>query len=220
MKIYKETFEFLQELAENNNKPWFDANKQRYITANSQMQDWLIDLFARIKDIDTLEITDPKRSMTRIYRDLRFSKDKTPYSPRMSAMLYRSKQELKCNFYVHIEPNNSFIGGGLYMPTSAQLKLIRDDIDYSAAGLKEVIAKKSFKDAFGTMTGEKLLRVPKGYAPDHKEAELLKMKQYLVMKNFKDDEISQENFTDKVLKIYKEALPLFFYLDRALDFKE
>lgn len=218
--IPAETLQFLRDLAVNNNKPWFDSNKHRYIEANTQLQGWLSELFSRLKEIDTLEITDPKKCMTRIYRDLRFSKDKTPYSPRLSAMLYRSKQELKCNFYIHFEPDNCFIGGGLYMPTSAQLKLVRDDIDYSAEGLKAVLEKKSFKKAFGTMSGDMLVKVPKGYAPNHPEAELLRMKQYLVMHKFSDADVCKQNFMDTVIEIYKEAIPWFFYIDRALDFKE
>ncbi|MEI7595614.1 MAG: DUF2461 domain-containing protein [Bacteroidota bacterium] len=220
MNINPETLVFLKELKQNNNKPWFESNKDSYLSAKINTQLWFADLLTAINEFDTLEIKDPKKCMPRIYRDLRFSKDKTPYSPRLSAMIYRSKQEQKCNFYLHIEPSNSFLGGGLYVPTSSQLKLIRDDIDYDASDIKKVLNSAAFKNNYGELSGDRLIKIPKGFNPNHPEAELLKLKQYLVMHHFTDEEVCSSPFMENVIKIYKQALPLFFFFDRALSFKE
>ena len=219
--ISNQILDFLSDLKQNNNKPWFELNKKKYISANQSMQHWFADLLSMINSFDILEITDSKKCMPRIYRDLRFSKDKTPYNPRLSLMVYRSKAQKKCNFYLHIEPGGgSFLGGGLYMPTSNQLKLIRDDIDYNADGIKKVLTSELFIKSFNELQGDKLIRMPKGYDPSHPDIELLKLKQYLVIKHFTDEEVCLPNFKDEVIKHYKVALNLFFFFDRALNFKE
>lgn len=218
--IQFDTLQFLREVKENNNRLWFEPNKPRYLAAQANIKAWLVDLLAQLKLKDNSILTDAPRGVGRIYRDVRFSKNKEPYRAFLGAMVFRGPADTLCEFYIHFEPGNIFAGGGLYMPTSQQLKLVREDIAYSTAELKKITSKLSFINCFGKVEGERLQRPPKGFAVDHPDLEWLKLKQYLIMRNFSDATALSDDFMEEVVKTFVEARPLFDLIDRALMFKE
>lgn len=220
-QIPKSTFTFLKDLKNNNHKIWFDANKEKYLAAKENLIEWTAELLEKISKLETLLPSDPKKHINRIYRDVRFSKDKTPYNIHLAVSIMRSADmNSKCGVYLHLQPGGSFFAGGVYMPSSEQLKLIRDGIDYDAKPLRKILASKSFKENFGELQGETLVRPPKDFPADHPEIELLKMKQFLISRRYSDKEVLSESFQNEIVKIYKESLKLFAYFDQALGFVE
>lgn len=218
--IYPDTLQFLREVKENNNREWFAPQKHRYVAARENIGKWLGELIAMMKQSDDRILTNPPRGVGRIYRDIRFSPDKTPYRTYLGAMVFRAPEDRNCEFYIHFEPGNIFAGGGIYMPDSAQLKLIRDDMAYSTKELEKIVKKPDFKKYFGEVSGEKLQRAPKGFSPEHPAIEWLRFKQFLVLRSFNDRQVLQKNFQEEVYKTFQAARPLFDHIDRALNFKE
>ncbi len=210
---------FFTELKDNNNKPWFEANKDRYQLIKDEFTLFMAEFLERIKTFDKIPELDPKKTIFRIYRDVRFAKDKTPYKTHIAAVIDRGKDwHSKCGFYIHIEPGNSFVGGGAWEPTKESLKAIRQEIDYNPEPLLELLSSKAFTNTYGNISGDKLKLMPKDYPTDHKHAELLKHKQFLFSKKFTDLEIVDKHFIDKLVDCYKVALPFFNYFD--VVFKE
>lgn len=218
--IAPDTLQFLREVKDNNNREWFSTQKNRYTAARDNIGKWLSELIALMKQSDDRILTNPPRGVGRIYRDIRFSPDKTPYRTYLGAMIFRAPQDRNCEFYIHFEPGNIFAGGGIYMPDTAQLKLIRDDLSYSTKELEKIIKQPDFKKYFGEIVGEKLQRAPKGYSPDHPAIEWLRFKQFLVLCSFTDRQVLQKNFQEEVYKTFQAARPFFDHIDRALNFKE
>lgn len=218
--IYPDTLQFLREVKENNNREWFAPQKHRYVAARENIGKWLTELIAMMKQSDDRILTNPPRGVGRIYRDIRFSPDKTPYRTYLGAMVFRAPEDRNCEFYIHFEPGNIFAGGGIYMPDSAQLKLIRDDMAYSTKELEKIVKKPDFKKYFGEVSGEKLQRAPKGFSPEHPAIEWLRFKQFLALRSFTDKQAFQKNFQEEVIKTFLAARPLFDHIDRALNFKE
>lgn len=218
--IQPDTLQFLREVKENNNRPWFEVNKARYIAARENIRQWMIEIIDQMKKNDERIVIDHTRCVGRIYRDIRFSKNKDPYRTFLGAFVLRSPEGANCEFYVHFEPGNIFAGGGIYAPTPQMLKMIREDIAYSTQNLNNIVQHKDFVRFFGKVDGEKLSRAPKGYAPDHPDIEWLRMKQFLVLRNFTDEEVLKAGFAGKVLETFSAARPLFDHIDNALNFKE
>jgi uncharacterized protein (TIGR02453 family) len=155
-------FLFLHALRFNNRKDWFDPRKSEYEAAREQFARMLEELLAQLSDFDELKGADPRKCIQRIYRDIRFSKDKTPYHTSMSATLPAWKtQPAYLPYYIHIEPGRSMIAGGLHMPTPDQLKRFRAAVDRDPAELKQALANESFRTYFGTLDGEALKNVPR-----------------------------------------------------------
>ena len=220
-QIPKSTFTFLKDLKNNNHKIWFDANKEKYLSAKENLVEWTSELLEKISKIEMLPPSEAKKHINRIYRDVRFSKDKTPYHTHFAVSVMRSADmNSKCGVYIHLQPGGSFFAGGVYMPSPEQLKLIRDGIDYDANPLHKILNSKSFKDNFGGLHGERLVRPPKDFPADHEEIELLKMKQFLISKPFSDKEVLSDSFQNEIVKTYRESLKLFAYFDQALGFAE
>jgi uncharacterized protein (TIGR02453 family) len=160
-----------------------------------------------------------KNCMFRIFRDVRFSKDKSPYKINMGAYISEGgKKGNKAGYYVHIQPNGqSFLAGGMYMPEALLLNAIRQEIDYNTEEFKSIINKKSFKNTFGELEGEKLKTVPKGYDKNHPYLELLKYKSYIVWHKLDDAELMQKDFLKKSAAVFKELYPFNQFLNRAVQ---
>jgi uncharacterized protein (TIGR02453 family) len=215
--IQPEIFRFCEELKQNNNKPWFEANKPRYEKLKEGFTVFMTELLVRLQKIDNLPGIDPKKTVFRIYRDVRFSKDKTPYKSHMAAVIDRGpKWQNKCGFYIHLEPGGCFIGGGAWEPSPQALKAIRQEIDYNAEPLLDILNDREFKKLFGGLGGDRLMKAPKDYLIDHPHIDLLKHKQFLVSRPFTDEEVLSATFQDELVKTYKTALPFFNYLDIVL----
>ncbi len=214
--ISKETFHFLNLLKLNNNKPWFEKNRAAYEKARAEYLDFVTDLLKGIHKIEAIPEKEPVKYIQRIYRDIRFSKDKTPYKSHFSSIIGRGPESRFCPVYLHIQPGKSMIGGGIWDPPSETLKKIRQEIDYNSMGLKKVIHSKSFLQHFGKISGNKLARPPKGYEAENPNIEILKFKQLYVQRSFEDDLVLSNHLIPEILKTYKAALPFFHFFDLAM----
>ncbi len=214
--IKKETLNFFKEIEKNNNKPWFEKHKPTYELVIENYLAFIDELLLLIRKIEPIHEKDLKKYAGRIYRDIRFSKNKTPYKNHISGLIERAPDHKKCPLYIHIQPGASFIGGGVWQPEPELLKNVRQEIDYNGSDFNNIINKKSFINFFGTIGGESLVRPPKGYEADNPNIELLKLKQYIVKKEFTDEEVVSPNFANDIAAAYKEALPFFKFMDNVM----
>ncbi|HTX17081.1 MAG TPA: DUF2461 domain-containing protein [Bacteroidota bacterium] len=216
-----EGLDFLKRLKRNNNRPWFDKHKEEY---ESHVKLPMLSLIAALRPhferfAPEFDIN-PKRSIFRIYRDIRFSKDKTPYKTHVAAhFVLRGKPKgvEGSGFYMQIEPGGIFLGGGLYMPDGDQLKGIRRAIAARPDQFLSILNNPRFKKLFGKLEGETLQRVPKGYEPDHKMAEWLKFKQFFVGVELPESKCLKEKFASDAATIFETATPLVRFLNEAVS---
>jgi uncharacterized protein (TIGR02453 family) len=214
--ITKETFHFLNQIKQNNNRPWFEKNRPRYEKARAEYLGFVTKLINGIRKIEPIPEKEPIKYIQRIYRDIRFSKDKTPYKSHFSSIIERGPENRKCPLYIQIQPGRSMMGGGIWDPSAETLKMVRQEIDYNNARLKKIINTKVFLNYFGKISGAKLTRPPKGYEADNPAIELLKFKQLYVDRSFDDDLVLSHHLIPEILKSYKAALPFFAFFDTAM----
>lgn len=212
---------FLKDLARNNNRDWFEKNKQRYIEAKEGFEEVVAAVLKEIVKFDQpLASLNPKKLPFRIYRDIRFSKDKRPYKTNMGAGFSPNGRLIQePGYYLHIEPGDkSFIAGGIYMPDAVNLAKIRQEIDYNAEGLKKVMKARKFRELFGDFDPfDKLKTAPKGYAKDHSHIEWLKLKSFIVEASFTDKQVTGKKFVSLVAAGCKAIKPLNDYLKEAIS---
>ena len=165
---------------------------------------------------DNIETVSGKKSLYRIYRDIRFSKNKTPYKTHWGGFFTRATKLLRGGYYFHIEPGNSFVGGGFWQPNSDDLKRIRFSIAADDTELRDIIADKKFIKTFGQLVGDQVKTAPQGYKKDHPSIDLLRFKQFLVTKKFSDKEVLDKNFTNEVVKTFTVMRPFFDYMSEVL----
>ncbi len=214
--ISKESLQFLQQIALNNNKPWFEKNRSRYENARAEWVGVVGKIVEGILKIEAIPEKEPAKYVQRIYRDIRFSKDKTPYKKFFSSIIDRGPENRKCPLYLQFQPGRSMMGGGIWDPPPETLKKIRQEIDYNSISLKKIIHSKEFLKYFGKISGDKLARPPKGYEADNPNIELLKFKQLYVQRSFEDELVLSKQFVPEILKTYKAALPFFHFFDVAM----
>jgi uncharacterized protein (TIGR02453 family) len=212
-------FKFLKSVAKNNNREWFEKNKPTYLEAKSSFEDFLEAFHKELVKIDEgLGSLNPRKMGFRIYRDVRFSKDKRPYKTNMGAGFSpHGKMEQEPGYYIHIEPSKSFIAGGIYMPNPENLAKIRQEIDYNAAKFLKILNGKEFKKYFeGLSDWDRVKTAPKGYPKDHPHIDLLKNKSFTVSCQFTDAEVTGKNFVKKLAVICKSIKQLNDYLNDAV----
>lgn len=218
--ISNDTFKFLKDLAKNNNKEWFTANKKRYETAKADFENFVTELIANITKFDpAIAHLEAKKAIFRIYRDTRFSKDKTPYKINMGASLSSAPSKIHdhAGYYIHIEPGKSFLAGGAYEPQSPWIGKIRQEIDYNTAEFKKILGAAAFKKHFAELKGDKLKTVPKGFPKDHPELGLLQYKSFLMVNDCDDKLVTSDAFMKHIADVYKAMVPLNAFLNRAAD---
>jgi len=216
------TLKFLSDLKKNNNKPWFDANRKRYEEAKKDFEQFIqqvIDHFGK-KD-NTIASIKAKDCLFRINRDIRFSKDKSPYKTNFGASINigGKKAFSAAGYYFHLEPGQSFAGGGIYQPVPDALRRIRQEIDYNFKEFKKITGSKKFRSFYGDLdkSNEFLLRrVPKGYEPDNAAAEYLRLKSYIAFVMLKDDEITSKTLLKKTTEAFAALQPLIVFLNESL----
>jgi len=204
-------FQFLDELASNNDRDWFTANKGRYQLAKEQFDNFINQLIPAIRSFDPLiDLITAKDCTFRIYRDVRFSRDKSPYKTNMGAYISRGgKGSPFAGYYVHLQPGESFLAGGVYMPEAEVLKKIREEIYYKAEDFKSIIHDRTFVKTFNEIDDpSKLSRPPKGFPVDFPDIELLKFKSYAVMHHVDDKRVLQDDYLDYAVNIFKVLYPL------------
>ena len=214
----KEGITFLKQLKKNNNREWFAAHKAEF---ENFVKLPMLCLIAAMKEplakfAPELDVN-PKKSLFRIYRDTRFSKNKTPYKTHVAAIFHlKGHWEASAGYYLHIEPGGVYAGGGIYMPDADQLKKIRAAIAERSKEFLTIINKPSFKKQFGNIEGEKLQRAPLGYPIDHPMIEWLKLKQFYFGVDWKEEECYSPKLVSKVAKMYKELYPFIRFMNEAL----
>lgn len=217
---FSKNFQFLKALAKNNNREWFEKNKGTYLEAKETFDGFVAELLTSMIKFDGgLEGLNPKKLTFRIYRDVRFSKDKSPYKINMGATFSPGgKLMTKPGYYFHCEPGNkSFVAGGLYMPAPADVAKVRQEIDYNGQKLEAIFKSSAFKKHYpGFDVFDQLKKAPKGYAPDHKYAEWLKLKSFIVTHYFKDTEVLHKDFQKSTLAAFKAMKPFNDFLAEAI----
>lgn len=214
--INPNTLQFLDELKSNNNKDWFTAHKNEYTKALENMIEFADEVILQMSKHDVLVNTSGKKNLYRIYKDVRFSKDKTPYNPRFSFGLQRASAERRGGYYVHIEPGNCFVGCGFFAPNPEDLKRIRLDIASNYEDWNKILQSKEIKDNFGSLVGEKVLTAPKGFPKSHPAIDFLRHKQFLLIKNYTDTEVLNPDFATEVNRVLKSVRTYFDYMSEVL----
>lgn len=212
--------DFLRQLQKNNNKAWMDEHRDLYLAAKEEFRSLTAYILEEISAVDAdLTGLQPQDCIFRINRDIRFSKDKSPYKTNFGAFLSEGgKKGEQAGYYFHLQPyGESFIGGGMYMPSSESLYKVRQEIDYNAGELKKIVDTPDFRRYFGEIQGNKLKRPPKGYAADHPNIELLKLKDYLVIHRMTDAEIVSDDFPQQAVGMSKVMVPFIHYLNVAIS---
>jgi uncharacterized protein (TIGR02453 family) len=216
----RQILDFLAALRENNNRAWMEANQADYQQARGTFVKIADFLMKGIEPLDeSIAGLEPRRCIFRINRDVRFSKDKSPYKTNMGAYLTKGgRHGSYAGYYLHLEPyDQSFMAGGIYQPSADALKKIRQEIDYNGDDLTKIIDTPGFRELFGSLQGEKLKRPPQGYNADHPQIEWLKMKSFLVMHPAKDRTITQKYFLSYVLDIFRNIIPFNKFLNTAIN---
>ena len=215
--ISNENFKFLKALAQNNDRDWFTKNKSEYQIHHERMISFADELLIKMNRHDNIETLNGKKSLHRIYRDVRFSKDKSPYKSHWGGSFKRATKQLRGGYYYHIQPNgNTFIGGGFWGPNKEDLLRIREDISMDASDLREIITSPNFVNTFGQLKGEQLKSSPKGFDKEHPDIDLLRFKQFIVMKEFTNAEVLADDFIEKVNATFMKMRPLFDYMSDVL----
>jgi uncharacterized protein (TIGR02453 family) len=217
------TLKFLRDLKKNNNKPWFDANRKRYEEAKKDFENFIqqvIDIHGK-KDraISSLKAKD---CLFRINRDVRFSKDKSPYKTNFGASINKGGRKAfsTAGYYFHLEPGQCFVGGGIYQPMPEELKKVRQEIDYNFNEFKKIIGAKKFKSFYGDLDKSEaflLCRVPKGYEPDNPAAEYLRLKSYIALAGLNDAGLTSKDLVKKTVAAFEALQPVVQFINNSLE---
>lgn len=209
-------FAFLKTLSKNNNREWFTNHKDTYTKEQNHIIDFADALLHELNKHDVIETPSGKKACYRIYRDVRFSKDKTPYCTYFSGSYRRATKYRRGGLYFHLEPGNSWLAGGFWSPNAEDLKRVRDDIAYDANPLRKILKSKSFIETFGTLQGEQLKTSPKGFDAHHEAIDLLRYKQFLLVKKFTDAEVLSDTFVRQANQTFKNMRPFLDYMSEVL----
>ena len=219
--LQSHTLKFLKDLKKNNNKLWFDAHRKQYAEAKNDFENFIqsvLDKHSR-NDSDLKELT-AKKCLFRINRDVRFSKDKSPYKTNFGASMDKGgKKSGLAGYYFHLEPGKSFIGGGIWMPQPDALKKVRQEIDYCFDEFKKIIASKKFKTVYGELykgEGVQLSKVPQGFEKDNPAADYLKFKSWLVLTDISDQVITSKDLLKTTTDTFFVLQPFIKFLNRPL----
>jgi uncharacterized protein (TIGR02453 family) len=217
-----QTLKFLSGLKKNNNKDWFDKYRVQYEAARIDFSNFIQLLIDELQQLDpTITGLSSRDCMFRINRDIRFSKDKRPYKSNFGASIKRGGRKSGfAGYYFHCEPGQSFAGGGLWMPEAAQLKKLRQEIDYNWEEFQQIIKEKSFKKTFGDLyLGDelRLSTMPKGYEKYNPAAAYLKLKCFIAETTFADEELTRSGLHKKTIVAFKALQPLLHFINRSMD---
>ena len=210
------SLDFLKQLQQNNNRDWFNDHKDDYVKQLEIIEQFANGLLAELNKHDVIETPSGKKALQRIYRDTRFSADKTPYKKYWGGGFTRATAQRRGGYYFHLEHGNTFVAGGFWSPNAQDLKRVREDINYDAAPLRKILNSKSFKDTFGTLQGEQVKTTPKGYDATNQAIDLLRYKQFLLIRRFTDEEVTGTTFLAEASLAYKNMRPFFDYMSEVL----
>lgn len=209
----KKAFEFLKHLSKNNNRDWFSEHKPDYDAIAKANKVFFNDVFSDFQEYD--DVTNIH--IFRIYNDVRFSKGKPPYKTNFGAGLSRRKPNLRGGYYIHLEPGNSFVGGGFWAPDSSDLLRIRREFESDTSEINKITSDKNFIKYFGKLEGEDGVKTaPKGFDKNHPAIDLIKKKQYVVMRRFSDKEVFSDDFKKEITATFLAMRPFFDYMSNVL----
>lgn len=217
--LKQDSFDFLEALRQNNNREWFNENKNWYERAKSDFELLVVQLIGEISSFDKeIGLLDPKKCIFRIYRDTRFSLDKAPYKTHFGAVFRPQRLDKSSGYYIHISPEESFLTCGHYMLTADQLKKVRKGIYEDYETFRAILDEKKFKKEIGDLykDDDALKRVPNGFDKDHPAAEYLKLKHYYVLKPISEKQIIDKDFVKYAGFVYKQMQPLARFLNDLL----
>ena len=216
---FKNIFKFLIDLKLNNNRTWFKENYERYQYVKTEFEEFIDMLIPKVKKFDNeIDVISSKECAFRIYRDVRFSKNKEPYKSNFGAFIAKGgRKSPYAGYYVHIEPDKSFIGGGIYMPPPDILRLLRLEIFENTKKFKIIINDTTFKKYFKEIYGDKLISAPKGFPKEFPDIDLLKYKDYTVIHNTKNSFWTSEKLLNNLIDIFKVQHPFNQFLNVAID---
>ena len=211
--MMKEGFEFLKQLKENNNREWFTEHKPLYDKLAKENKSFFNKVFFELQKYDSLN----RVHVSRIYRDIRFSKDKTPYKSNFGAGYSRTKPLLRGGYYIQLEPDNSFVGGGFWAPNKEDLLRIRVEFAMDTSEIRRITTDKIFKEYFGELQGEDAVKIaPKGFDKNDPAIDLIKKKQFIVKRAFTDKEVFSNDFQKEVILTFLAMRPFFDYMSEVL----
>jgi uncharacterized protein (TIGR02453 family) len=210
--IPSKAFSFLKNLNKNNNREWFTEHKLEFKSIETEVKGFYNTLFETLQKHDDVD----KMKMFRIYRDVRFSKDKTPYKTHFGGSFGRTKPRLRGGYYLHIAPGDSFIATGFWEPNKEDLFRIRKELEIDATEFRKIITGKKFKSVWGELVGNEVKTAPKGFNKEHTDIDLIRKKQFIFTKKFSDKEVTSSDFLNEVNKSFKAIRPYFDYMSDIL----
>lgn len=206
MQFQKDSLEFLKDLQKNNNRDWFTEHKPTFVAMQKQVKEIFLEMQTDLEKHDEID----KMKIYRIYRDVRFSKDKTPYNPRFAVSFSRLGKQLRGGYFLQIKPGESMLGGGFWQPEKEDLYRLRKEIEQDAVEFREILEDKDFKKYFGgKFEGDELKSAPRGFDKEHKDIDLLRKKGFIAIRNFTDAEVLAPNFLEELDKSFKALRPFF-----------
>ena len=211
-KINPDLFKFYNSLSENNFRDWFELHKARFKVLEAEVIMFNEIIKAGLEETDEIE----KVKNFRIYRDVRFSKNKTPYKTHFGVAFHRKKPKLRGGYYLHLTPRNSFIATGFWNPNPKDLFRIRKELEIDAQELRDIIAVTEFKNVWGGVQGDKVKTAPKGFSKDHPNIDLIRHKQFIFIKKFNDKAVFSRNFYKQVIADFIAVRPFFDYMTNVL----
>ena len=217
--LSKQTITFLRDLDKKNNRDWFNANKDAFLAANDNVIAVTGELMGRIAKFDlSVASIDPKSCVFRIYRDVRFSKDKSPYKTNLGAFIAPGgKKAMLPGYYFHVQPAMFFAAAGKHMPDPSELLKIRKAIVSKTKEFLKLVEDKKFRSRFGDLDGDRLSRPPKGFDADHSAIEYLKLKSFTVSEEFSAKDAVSKDYPKMLAESFKAAYPFVVFLRRALE---
>lgn len=210
--VTKEVIDFLKELKANNNRDWFAENKSRFKAAESIAKDFYAAIMEDLNEHDEIE----KFKMFRIYRDVRFSKDKSPYQPHFAGSFSRAGAHKRGGYYLRIRPGESFLATGFWQPEPKDLLRIRKEFERDASEIRKIIGNKKFKGIWGEMVGEEVKTAPKGFSKDDPNIDLIRKKGFIFVRNFTDNEVIEADFLETINTSFRAIRPYFDYMSEVL----
>lgn len=210
--IPKSSLEFLKDLKNNNHRDWFEEHRKSFKKEQKSVNQFFEDLFRMLNTHDELDTY----KAFRIYRDVRFSKNKTPYKTHLAASFHRTKPRKRGGYYLHIEPGNSFLAAGFWKPEKDDLFRIRKEFEFDDAPMRKHLESDTFKKMFNGLEGEELKTAPKGFEKEHPAIDLIRKKQYIVTRKFTDKQVVSKGFMDEVNTSFMAIRPWFDYMSEVL----
>ena len=212
MKLSPKIFDFFKDLKNNNNRVWFLKNKSSFNPNQEQVKIFGEMVKDRLNNFDNID----KFKLFRIYRDVRFSKNKTPYKTHFGLTWHRMKPKLRGGYYLHIENKRSFLACGFWAPIPQDLKRIRDEISHDSRELKSILFDDEFQSVWGQLKGDEVKTAPRGFDKNHPDIELIKKKQYILTINFTNNDVCSENFIERIEQVLFKVKPFVDYMSEVL----